>query len=123
MNVSADVFGDTVEILLDFFHILLRVKLTIKRKDMPLRMSRKLMQELSNVFRRPGDEIGDRIEPTEDTETLIVKMEKFITKWENEVSADTLKAFNNLLNLHIKNGCCSNIDPSGGSSINEAVHS
>ena len=42
MNVSADVFGDSVEILLDFFHILMRVQLTIKRKDMTLRIQKRL---------------------------------------------------------------------------------
>lgn len=69
-----------------------------------------------------------RVLDTPDSVSILANMDNFISKWEaaehngNKILTEKVVVQLRLLRTHIERGCLSEIEPSGGTNYNEALH-
>lgn len=118
-------FGNDTIVKLDVFHAVQRVTRAMSKKHA---LFHTCAHDLRLVFRCKTDIGKKRTMNTPNLTVLLSNMDNFISKWENAeyngqriLTEKTIKQLK-LLKAHIECGCLSDIEPSGGTNYNEALH-
>ena len=120
-----------VSVKLDPFHAIQRVTTKIPKKggDGPLRRLRtQIVHDFKFILRDPTDVGPKRNKPTPSEDVIEKNIQNFLRKWKDVRHDDTqlipqcaINEIDKLL-VHVRKGCLSDIEPSGGTSRNEGIH-
>ena len=120
-----DIFGKDVLVKLDIFHAVQRISRSMSKRHT---LFLPCLQDFKMTLRDQVDLGQKRTMHTPNTEAIEQNIEKFMHKWTqaqtNDSNIITPKVVKQLhsLQAHIRHGCLSNIEPSGGTNYNEALH-
>ena len=119
------IFGTHTAVKLDVFHAVQRITRAMSKKHT---FYYECIKDLRMVFRYPVDIGTKRTMETPEPSHILSNLDNFVAKWKN-LKPDsqkilTDKVMKQVINLrtHIECGCLSNIEPSGGTNYNEALH-
>ena len=120
-----------VSVKLDPFHAIQRVTSKIPKKggDGPLRRLRaQIVHDFKFILRDPTDVGPKRSKPTPPEDVIEKNVQNFLRKWKDVRHDDiqlipqcAIDEIDKLL-VHVRKGCLSDIEPSGGTSRNEGIH-
>ena len=119
------IFGSRAIVKLDVFHAVQRITRAMSKKNS---FFHECIKDLRMVFRHPIDIGTKRTMPTPESSPMLQNLDNFVAKW-RDVESNSQKILTNKvmkqimsLRTHTECGCLSNIDPSGGTNYNEALH-
>ena len=119
------IFGNEINVKLDLFHAVQRVTRVLSKRHI---LFLPCLNDFKMVFRELHDISSSRSSATPDSKQMLSNLENFVTKWENSEHDGckilTMKVLDqiNALKVHVRRGCLSNIECSGGTNANEALH-
>ena len=119
------IFGQDTLVKLDLFHAVQRITSQLPKRH-PFFLACK--NNLKLVFRSPTDLGKERKVATLAPAVILDSLEKFKRKWEDcdshgwkLVNPKTVRQIT-ALNVHVRKGCLSLIEPGGGTNRNEVLH-
>ena len=119
------IFGNDTIVKLDIFHAIQRITRVMSKKHL---LFFTCMNDFKMIFRKPSDIGQKRTMSTPTSEQILVNIENFVTKWKNaehnghKILNEKVMEQIYSLQVHIRHGCLSDIEPGGGTNYNEALH-
>ncbi len=119
------IYGTNVVVKLDMFHAVQRVSRAMSKKHL---LFHTCIHDFRMIFRDPTDICKKRTMSTPDAAEIMKNMDNFVVKWKNaeyngrNILTDNVMEQLQSLCKHIRQGCLSGIEPSGGTGYNEALH-
>ena len=112
-----NIFPNT-PVKLDLFHVCQRFVKTLPKG---CAKTQQLCKEFGLVFRANGDVGEERTMETPSAEDQLSNLEIFLTKWQGQLSKETLAVVGNI-RKHVEKNCCSYLPPGLGTQKNERLH-
>lgn len=119
------IYGNNIIVKLDVFHAVQRVTRAMSKRHS---LFYTCIHDLRMIFRYPTDICKKRTMNTPNTALILKNLDDFILKWKNaehndhHILTDKVMVQLQSLRIHMQRGCLSEIEPSGGTSQNEALH-
>ena len=124
-NKIQALFGKNIVVKLDLFHGVQRVIRVMSKKHL---LYHACVNDFKLLFREKADIGKKRTMTSPSTAQLLVNFDHFITKWKNaehngnNILTQKVMEQIELLLIHVRRGCLSNIETGGGTNYNEALH-
>ena len=124
-NKIQALFGKNTTVKLDLFHAVQRVTRVMSKKHL---LYHACVNDFKLLFREKADVGKKRTMTSPNTAQLLTNFDDFMTKWKNaehngnNILTQKVMEQIELLLIHIRHGCLSNIETGGDTNYNEALH-